>query len=95
MGIGSNVKFDAKIRLTVALLLVSFYTLATYLLPDNEWGFNNSKFQFTERLIFAYNIQIGVFGYTNPNIMPQTDRARLLLLCQRLSSYMFVIIMLL
>jgi len=79
-------------KIIIALLLIVFFTIITYLIPDEEWGLCN--FNIIERLLFSSNLQIGTYGYINKKIYPITNRAKIILLVQRITSYIFRIILL-
>lgn len=90
-----NSTYDYKVKLLVAFTLISFFALLSYSIPDSEWGFNdNEYYTITDRILFTFNIHVGMFGYTNPKLTPVTDRAKFILFLQRVSSYAFRIIML-
>jgi hypothetical protein len=51
-------------------------------------------FLFEDRCIFTFNTLAGIYGFVHPNLFPQTVTAKYILLFQRISGYMFRIIML-
>jgi hypothetical protein len=82
---------NIKIKILSGILIIIFYTIITYLLPDKEWGLND--FNVFERLLYCTNIQIGTFGFIDDNIYPKTNRAKFILFLQRITSYIFRIIL--
>lgn len=74
------------------MLIILFFTIITYLLPEEEWGIKD--FNVFERLLFCCNIQIGTFGFINNEIFPITNRAKFIIFIQRITSYIFRIILL-
>jgi hypothetical protein len=83
---------NIKIKIILGLVIIVFFTIITYLLPEEEWGVN--EFNMFERLLFCSNIQIGTFGFVNSQIFPVSSRAKFILLMQRITSYIFRIILL-
>jgi hypothetical protein len=83
---------NIKIKIAIGLLIIIFYTIITYFIPNDEWGIK--EFSIYERLIYCSNIQIGTFGYINNQIFPVSDRAKFMLFAQRITSYVFRIILL-
>lgn len=89
-----NSTYDFRSKLYFAFTLIAFFALLSYLIPDREWGFEDEEYRLPDRILFTFNIHVGIFGYTNPKLAPQTDRARWILFMQRVSSYIFRIVML-
>jgi hypothetical protein len=79
-------------KIAIGLFIIIFFTIITYLIPVEEWGLE--EFNIYERLIYCSNIQIGTFGFVNSQFFPISDRAKLLVLIQRITSYVFRIILL-
>lgn len=80
-----------KFKILSALVIIVFFSIITYLIPDEEWGIY--EFNIYERLLFCCNIQIGTFGFIDTKIFPITERAKFILLIQRITSYIFRIIL--
>lgn len=89
-----NSNYDYKIKILVAFSLISFFALLSYTVQDSEWGFINECYTLTDRILFSFNIHVGTFGYTNPKLAPVTEKSKWILFLQRISSYVFRIIML-
>jgi hypothetical protein len=83
---------NIKIKIALGLFIIIFFTIITYLIPTDEWGVK--EFSIYERLIYCSNIQIGTFGFINSQFFPVSNNAKLLLLIQRITSYVFRIILL-
>jgi hypothetical protein len=92
----TNTKLDIytniKIKIAIGLFIIIFFTIATYLIPIEEWGL--TEFNLYERLIYCSNIQIGTFGFVNSHFFPVSNNAKLMVLIQRITSYIFRIILL-
>jgi hypothetical protein len=80
-----------KNKIFVGILIIIFFTLVTFCIPNEEWGVE--EFDVYERLLFCCNIQIGTFGFIDTNIFPKTNRAKIILFIQRVTSYIFRIIL--
>lgn len=83
---------NIKIKIILGLIIIVFFTIITYILPEEEWGVKD--FNIFERLLFCSNIHIGTFGYINSQIFPVSNSAKCILLIQRITSYIFRIILL-
>ena len=83
---------NIKVKIAIGLFIIIFFTCATYLIPVEEWGL--TEFSIYERLIYCSNIQIGMFGFVNSQFFPVSDTAKLMVLIQRITSYVFRIILL-
>lgn len=94
MAVLVNTLYSYKSKIYFAFTLISFFALLSYTIPDKEWGFENDDYRLSDRILFTFNIHVGIFGYTNPKLSPQSDRARWILFLQRVSSYVFRIVML-
>jgi hypothetical protein len=81
-----------KIKIAIGLFIILFFTIATYLIPVEEWGL--TEFGIYERLIYCSNLQIGTFGFVNTQLFPVTNNAKIMVLAQRITSYIFKIILL-
>jgi hypothetical protein len=79
-------------KIQLGLFIIIFFTIITYLIPTEEWGVN--EFNIYDRLIYCSNIQIGTFGYLNDQFFPVSNRAKTILIIQRITSYIFRIILL-
>lgn len=92
----SNTNFymfsNIEIKIALGLFIIIFFTITTYLIPIEEWGL--TEFSIYERLIYCSNIQIGTFGFVNSQFFPISDNAKLMVLIQRITSYVFRIILL-
>jgi hypothetical protein len=83
---------NIEIKIALGLFIIIFFTITTYLIPIEEWGL--TEFSIYERLIYCSNIQIGTFGFVNSQFFPISDNAKLMVLIQRITSYVFRIILL-
>lgn len=83
---------NIEIKIAIGLFIIMFFTITTYLIPVDEWGL--TEFSIYERLIYCSNIQIGTFGFVNSNFFPTSNNAKLMVLTQRITSYVFRIILL-
>jgi hypothetical protein len=83
---------NIKIKIAIVLFIILFFTIATYLIPVEEWGL--TEFNLYERLIYCSNLQIGTFGFVNTHFFPVSNNAKLMVLIQRITSYIFRIILL-
>jgi hypothetical protein len=96
LDIFTNTKLDIftgiKIKIAIGLFAILFFTIATYLIPVEEWGL--TEFNIYERLIFCSNIHIGTFGFVNTHFFPVSNNAKIMVLVQRITSYIFRIILL-
>jgi hypothetical protein len=87
-----NIFTNIKIKIAIVLFVIIFFTITTYLIPVEEWGL--TEFSIYERLIYCSNIQIGTFGFVNSHFFPVSNNAKLMVLIQRITSYIFRIILL-
>ena len=78
---------NIKAKIAIGLLIIIFFTIVTYLIPIDEWGVK--EFNIYERLIYCSNIQIGTSGFINSELFPISNRAKFILLIQRIASYVF------
>jgi hypothetical protein len=96
LDIFTNTKLDIftniKLKIAIGLFIIIFFTIATYLIPIEEWGL--TEFNIYERLIYCSNIQIGTFGFVNTEFFPVSNNAKIMVLIQRITSYIFRIILL-
>jgi len=82
---------NIKIKIAIVLFIILFFTIATYLIPVEEWGL--TEFNIYERLIFCSNLQIGTFGFVNTQFFPVSNNAKIMVFAQRITSYVFRIIL--
>ena len=83
---------NIKLKIALGLFIIFFFTIVTYFISSEEWGVE--EFSVYERLIYCCNIQVGTFGYLDNKIFPITNNAKIILLIQRITSYVFRIILL-
>jgi len=83
---------NIKLKIALGLFIIFFFTVVTYFIPSEEWGVE--EFSIYERLIYCCNIQVGTFGYLDDKFFPVTNNAKIILLIQRITSYVFRIILL-
>ena len=83
---------NIKIKIAIGLFIIIFFTIATYLIPVDEWGL--TEFNIYERLIYCSNLQIGTFGFVNTQFFPVSNNAKIMVFVQRITSYIFRIILL-
>lgn len=82
---------NIKNKIFVGILIIIFFTVISYCIPNEDWGVE--EFNVYERLLFCCNIQIGTFGYIDTNIFPKSNKAKIILFIQRITSYIFRIIL--
>jgi hypothetical protein len=83
---------NIKSKIALGLFIILFFTIITYFIPTEEWGVK--EFNIYERLIYCSNVQVGTFGYLDTKLFPVSNNAKLILLIQRITSYIFRIILL-
>ena len=83
---------NIKSKIALGLFIILFFTIITYFIPTEEWGVK--EFNIYERLIYCRNLQIGTFGFVNTQLFPVTNNAKIMVLAQRITSYIFRIILL-
>lgn len=91
---GFVLQLAPKTKLCIALIFFFTLIVSSYLVPTKDWGLENKMFLFEDRCIFTFNTLAGIYGFVHPNLFPQTVTAKYILLFQRISGYMFRIIML-
>lgn len=91
---GFVLKLEPRFKVYVALAFFFTLILTSYFVVDQDWGLEEDSFKFEDRCIFTFNTLAGIYGYVDPKLFPQTKQAKYILLFQRISGYLFRIIML-